>query len=47
MHFTSVKFGSKFLGNFYVMPKINKQKEILKEIEKSIEIYTQMEPTNN
>ena len=30
-----------------VIPKINKCKEILEEIEKSNDIYIQMEPPNN
>ena len=34
-------------SNFYVMPKINKCQEILKEIENSNEIYIQMEPPNS
>ena len=29
------------------MPKINKYKDILKEIEKSNELYIQMEPLNS
>ena len=34
-------------SNFYVMPKINKCQEILEEIEKSNDIYIQMEPPNS
>ena len=33
--------------NFYVMPKINKCQEILEEIEKSNEVYIQMESPNS
>ena len=32
--------------NFYVLAKINKCKEILEEIEKSNEVYIQIEPPN-
>ena len=34
-------------SNFNVMPKINKCKEILEEIEKSNEVCIQMEPLNS
>ena len=45
--YCTLKFWSKFLGNFYAMFKVGKCKEILKESKTSREMCIGMEPSSN